>query len=238
MLSRIPLRWMLRQCFECNTGILFSTAALAEAGIDIPTLYPIYQKTKKPILGPSPDIVEQYEAGALPPLRRRSTALGIDVRKKEPGVERKSHAHSLSNGHRHRDRDEKDSFDYVRSEETNDRGDIYNEREHRQVSMPFHALDLLPEQVEDHFDARSPLNDMLAIAKGWWLLELWPVKVFVERKESVTGWEKVVRMNMGRYRAIREIEPKMHWTVQCRMEECGYKVRNKVDENAAWQVAT
>jgi hypothetical protein len=237
MLSRIPLRWMLRQCFECNTGILFSTAALAEAGIDIPTIYPLYQKLKKPLVGPSPDIVEQYEAGALPPLKRRSIALGLDERKKEPDVERKSHGRSYTNGHTNGQHG-RDSFDYVNTDETNNRGDIYNPDLHRSLAHPFHVIDLLPEQVEDHFDARSPLNDMLAIAKGWWLLELWPVKVFVERKESITGWEKVVRMNMGRYRAIREIEPKMHWTVQCRMGECGYQVRNRVDENAVWKVAT
>lgn len=238
MLSRIPLRWMLRQCFECNTGILFSTAALAETGIDVPTIYPVYQRTKRPIVGPSPDLVEQYEAGALPPLRRRSTALGIDSSKKEPGVERKSHGgHNTTNGHVNGNQHEKSSFDYINSEDMNDRGDIYNPLLHHPQPKPFHALDLLPEQVEDHFDARSPLNDMLAIAKGWWVLELWPVKVLVERKESATGWEKVVRMNMGRYRAIREIEPKMHWTVQCRMGECGYKVRNRVDENAVWKIA-
>lgn len=232
MLSRIPLRWMLRQCFECNTGILFSTAALAEAGIDVPTLYPIYQKTKKPIVGPSPDIVEQYEAGALPPLRRRSTALGVEGRRIESGVEKMSNGygngplgHGHLNGHGKKEKYE------------SDRGDIYNEKEYRRATSPIHATDLLPEQVEDHFDARSPLNDMLAIAKGWWVLELWPVKVLVERGDSETGWEKVVRMNLGRYRAIREIEPKMHWTVQCRMGECGYKVRNRVDQNAVWKVA-
>ncbi|KAI7501833.1 hypothetical protein KC347_g9118 [Hortaea werneckii] len=33
-LSQIPLRWMLRQCFECDTGITFHTHRLAEEGID------------------------------------------------------------------------------------------------------------------------------------------------------------------------------------------------------------
>ena len=79
---------------------------------------------------------------------------------------------------------------------------------------------------------------MLAIAKGWWVLEFWPVKVLIERKGSETGWDKVVRMNMGRYRAVREVEPKMHWTVECRMGECGYKVRNRVEKGAVWVVAS
>lgn len=37
-LSQIPLRWMIRQCFECDTGIIFSAAALAEIGLDVSTL--------------------------------------------------------------------------------------------------------------------------------------------------------------------------------------------------------
>lgn len=43
MLSRIPLRWMIRQCFECDTGILFDMARLAEHGLDVATLWPEYR---------------------------------------------------------------------------------------------------------------------------------------------------------------------------------------------------
>ncbi|PWN53608.1 hypothetical protein IE53DRAFT_309913 [Violaceomyces palustris] len=32
-LSRIPLRWMIRQCFECDTGIIFNVHGLWEQGI-------------------------------------------------------------------------------------------------------------------------------------------------------------------------------------------------------------
>ncbi len=34
-LSRIPLRWMVRECFECNTGIIFDACMLQEAGLPI-----------------------------------------------------------------------------------------------------------------------------------------------------------------------------------------------------------
>ena len=189
-------------------------------------------------MGPSPDIVELYEAGTLPPLSRRSTALGVHGRKEEETVKNMSNGHThgaVSNGYSSK----KQQKIHPETEKDDDRGDIYNEREHRRrIDSTIPVADLLPEQVEDHFDARSPVNDMLAISKGWWVLEFWPVKVLVERKQSETGWEKVVRMNMGRYRAIREIEPKMHWTVQCRMGECDYKVRNRVDSNAVWQVSS
>ena len=205
MLSRIPLRWMIRQCFECNTGILFGTAALAEAGIDVPTLWPVYKMPKKPVVGPSPDLFEQYEAGALPPLRRRSTALGVDRDKK------------------------------VQSEGEGEKEIIPN-RVFKELEKRRSKVDLLPEHVEDHFDAMAPINDQLKQAKGWWILEFWPVKLHVLTKSE--QWKKVVGMNLGRYRPIRETEPQMHWTVQMRMDDKAYKIRNRVDKNVLWQVAT
>ncbi|CAL3970510.1 unnamed protein product [Diplocarpon coronariae] len=167
-LSRIPLRWMLRQCFECDTGIRFSTVALARTGLDVPALWP------------------RYAAPPPPPTPATPT-----------------------------------------------------------------PLDLRPEQVEDHFDALCPLNDQLALARLWWALEFWPVKVRVQRREDA-AWEKRVRMNLGRYRAVRELEPKMHWTVATRVREGsgrgpggtgpgkgvdGYRIRNVVDRDARWVIA-
>lgn len=55
-LSQVPLRWMIRQCFECDTGILFNTEMLAEKGLDVHTLYPVYQQLSKPVVGPSPQM--------------------------------------------------------------------------------------------------------------------------------------------------------------------------------------
>lgn len=206
VLSRIPLRWMIRQCFECDTGIIFSAAGLAEIGIDVPTVHPVYKRPGIPIVGPSPDMVEGYEAKLLPPLRRRSTALGIHDERMERC---------------------KREVQRVESQDGEQSGRWETE------------FDLLPEQVEDHFDAMAPINDQLVQAKGWWVLEFWPVKVRVEKKQPKNHekrWEKVVRMNLGRFRAVREMEPKMHWTVQMRMGEKDYKVRNRVDSEAVWGV--
>jgi hypothetical protein len=96
-------------------------------------------------------------------------------------------------------------------------------------------FDMLPEHVEDQFDALAPINDQLVQAKGWWILEFWPVKVRVQKRSD--EWQKVVRMNMGRFRAIREVEPKMHWTVRMRMSDNQYKIRNRMDVGSVWQVA-
>jgi len=39
-LARIPLRWMVRQCFLAETGIMFNSKLLARIGLDPGTLYP------------------------------------------------------------------------------------------------------------------------------------------------------------------------------------------------------
>ena len=39
-LARIPLRWMIRECFKTNTGIMFNTQSFASVGLDPSTLYP------------------------------------------------------------------------------------------------------------------------------------------------------------------------------------------------------
>jgi hypothetical protein len=44
-----------------------------------------------------------------------------------------------------------------------------------------------------------------------------------------------VRMNLGRYRVVQEEEPKLHWTVQQRMLETGYKPQVRMGRGAAWR---
>lgn len=39
-LARIPLRWMIRECFKTNTGIMFHADLLREAGLDPASLWP------------------------------------------------------------------------------------------------------------------------------------------------------------------------------------------------------
>jgi hypothetical protein len=190
MLSQIPLRWMIRQCFECETGILFATAALAKNGIDIGSVWPVYETPRRPVVGPSPMMLEQYEKTQVLKLQKRTAALGVE--------------------------DPMTSGTFMGKEE----------------------IEILPEQVEDHFDALASINDQLVQARGWWILEVWPVTIRVLRKVKERGkWEKVVGMNLGRHRAIRELEPSMHWTVQMRMNEKGYKVRSRVDPEAIWSIA-
>ncbi|KAF8810983.1 hypothetical protein BYT27DRAFT_7134432 [Phlegmacium glaucopus] len=40
-LARIPLRWMIRECFKTNSGILFNIEGMKDIGLDPASLYPV-----------------------------------------------------------------------------------------------------------------------------------------------------------------------------------------------------
>jgi len=188
VLARIPLRWMIRETFRCNTGILYKRDALAETGLDVPSLWPKVQKRQRPSVGPSPAVLELSKHRELPALSRRPFAL----------------KHFTKHG----------NLDYPTSAG---------------------EADLLPEQIEDYFDAMAPMNDQLLQARGWWLGELWPVKIRVQCRTN-DDWTKRLTMNLGRYRAVQDVEPVMHWTVKQRMEEMGYHVKNRCHRRAVWRI--
>jgi hypothetical protein len=52
-LARIPLRWMIRECFLNNTGILFHSAELEELGISPASLWPVVKIPTPPSEGPT-----------------------------------------------------------------------------------------------------------------------------------------------------------------------------------------
>lgn len=49
-LARIPLRWMIRECFIVNTGIQFHREAFKEIGLDPSTLYPFVVPRPPPLV--------------------------------------------------------------------------------------------------------------------------------------------------------------------------------------------
>ncbi|KAF9461525.1 hypothetical protein BDZ94DRAFT_1290707 [Collybia nuda] len=48
-LARIALRWMIRECFKTDTGILFSSEAIKSSGLDPTMLYPTVQPRPAPL---------------------------------------------------------------------------------------------------------------------------------------------------------------------------------------------
>jgi len=48
-LARISLRWMVRECFKANTGIMFHSEKLLDIGLDPTTLYPFVLPRPPPL---------------------------------------------------------------------------------------------------------------------------------------------------------------------------------------------
>ncbi len=48
-LTRIPLRWMIRECFKAGTGIMFYSDKLREIGLDPSSLYPVVLPRPPPL---------------------------------------------------------------------------------------------------------------------------------------------------------------------------------------------
>ncbi|KAI0094239.1 hypothetical protein BDY19DRAFT_880415 [Irpex rosettiformis] len=55
-LARIPLRWMIRQCFLANTGIRFHSELLRNIGIDPDSLYPVVKPRPPPMYATPSDV--------------------------------------------------------------------------------------------------------------------------------------------------------------------------------------
>ena len=58
-LARIPLRWMIRQCFIAKTGIMFHKSTFPKVGLDPDTLYP-------EVLPRSPIILQDRDKHTIP----------------------------------------------------------------------------------------------------------------------------------------------------------------------------
>jgi len=75
-LSQIPLRWMIRQTFNCNTGMIFDTKRLAEEGLDVNDLYPVYNPKQPPTnYSISPALQAKFRQSQLPTVDRRARLL-------------------------------------------------------------------------------------------------------------------------------------------------------------------
>ncbi|KAK5167983.1 uncharacterized protein LTR77_006550 [Saxophila tyrrhenica] len=187
-LAQIPLRWMIRQAFECNTGIVFKTAVLAEHGLDVHTLWPNYRSLSIPDSGPPASMLERYEKGLPPRSIRRGKLVPSD--RHEQG-EQLLHLNSP------------------------------------------HDDDWTPEQLEDYFDALGTVNDQLVQAPNWWILEMLPV----EYKVPTTPGKFVMQMgmNLGRYRGVEDVQPKVHWTVAHRSQQLGYQIQVRTAKDVTWK---
>jgi uncharacterized protein (DUF2235 family) len=232
-LAQIPLRWMIRQCFAANTGIIFKTRKLAEFGLDVHRLWPSYEALSPPSHGPPPSFLDKFESG-LPSREGR----GLSLRPVSPVPTATDNASENKASATSKHRSEK----------------LYA------WHGPGHQ-NWTPEQVEDFYDAMAPINDQLIQAPKWWILEAWPVQYKVPGLEPGTV-ELRTGMNLGRYRGVEDREPNLHWTVRMRerylagignrgseygigaggsngnREEdgAGYQIRVRISRRARWNV--
>lgn len=81
-LARIPLRWMVRECFKTGTGIMFNTEGLRKLGLDPSTLYP-FVTPRPPALQPRSTLIE-----TIPSVPLKERILARFKKQKRHGLEK------------------------------------------------------------------------------------------------------------------------------------------------------
>ncbi|KAJ3573149.1 hypothetical protein NP233_g2619 [Leucocoprinus birnbaumii] len=166
-LARIPLRWMVRECFKLKTGILFDKKMFRYIGMDPSSVWPVVKARPQP--------VSKFSGSPPPPTRAFLTLPG-------------------TNG------------------------------------KPVEDNSFVNEEEEELADAKSRTNDMLDMAKSWWLLELVPQQIRFQKDDD--NWTSKFSVNCGRGRVIpRQSDGiKIHRSVKLRMEQVeGYMPRPKIN---------
>ncbi|CAK5266860.1 unnamed protein product [Mycena citricolor] len=74
-LARIPLRWMIRECFRTNSGIMFDVEGLRQLGLDPDGLYP-YVKPRPPALSGADLRIRAIEPTEAPSAHLENYATG------------------------------------------------------------------------------------------------------------------------------------------------------------------
>ncbi|KAF9449973.1 hypothetical protein P691DRAFT_811324 [Macrolepiota fuliginosa MF-IS2] len=88
----------------------------------------------------------------------------------------------------------------------------------------------ITEEEEELADAKSKINDMLKIAKSWWILELFPQNIRFQRDDDT--WTSKISINQGRGRVIPKQTTegvKIHRSVKMRMDMLDYKPRPRIN---------
>lgn len=246
-LARIPLRWMIRECFECKTGIIFDAVMLQQIGLHVKR-----DKYGQPVLG---DIPRRIPATPPADSAEKKTTFGefisavghlawsaVSAPLKQIGA-----IFSTSM-------------------------DVATHAKHRRQVVParrqeitdYKLRDDIPddyEALEEKKDALSPLFDQLRANWIWVVMEYLPMRIkkqkaIVHEIESVEGYKWIVNMGRGRKIFKHEMEEgmKVHRSVKTRLEagkvfvnghyiprvrpsiKCGKKVEPRTLEYHEWNV--
>ncbi|EUC61649.1 DUF2235 domain protein [Rhizoctonia solani AG-3 Rhs1AP] len=213
-LARISLRWMIRQCFNCDTGIMFHSNLFEDVGLSPETLWPKVLVRPPSITSidqiPNSMSSEYYQPGYT----RHPTLLDTSVPSSPYQLRRATLPDQSTRQYTQLSGRVNPYEPYIpiqwrMGRELRDFGShAWEPRE------PF-----INEEIEDFKDALSPIYDQLSMNWWWWILEFVPIKQVWRKKEK--GWRRVFGINVGGPRVITHQKRKgvnVHRTVKIRME--------------------
>ena len=209
-LARIPLRWMIRECFRTHTGIQFEADKLYEFGIDPHSLYPkvlprgVLESEKKTL----PDTLPRAPPLAQSISSPREVARTMNISMDATLV---GHDSKEADGEESRTSTDSGSGTIVKKRETTlveetleitqesigkDRESHEQERpkeeqhHHQQGEHCSWSRKMCDENLEDIKDAKTKLYDQLKLKKYWWILEYLPFRARVYQTNGTmkTKW--------------------------------------------------
>jgi len=238
--ANIPLRWMVREVFRCNIGVLWDIAKLKKiAGLDVEMLYP---EVVVPI--PRSNSMDSKD-------RIFGNEHGNVVHTNGDGNHHPSHRHQ--HHHRHLDwllrQHNYSSFTTGTILDTGDEEDDGSSAESQPVPRTpnpkdahisgrerVHGMRVYDDNDPELHDAYSKLFDQLAISPVWWVLEFCPVKGKKHIEEDI--WKEHYFVNLGRGRVVPKLSHGMyiHRSVKLRLKKGDYKTKAIYDQEPTWVV--
>ncbi|KAI3606387.1 hypothetical protein WG66_009549 [Moniliophthora roreri] len=191
-LARIPLRWMIRECFRTNSGIMFNVKLLRERlGMDPDALYPEVLERPKPLpIVPGVSVIQTREE--------------VELAKSKPGFF--SWLFGYGSKKEEEEEEEEEENNHHRDRTSSSTSTVVDESEHSET-----------EEQRELADALSPVYDQLSISYFWWFLEVIPLL-----KSTSGSLRTRLGINWAHGRRIPEPMPtesvKVHRSVWMRMQ--------------------
>jgi hypothetical protein len=227
-LARIPLRWMIKETFRCNTGILYQTHHFDEVGLDPHTVWPKVIDTPRPS-------TFTYKPLSEEPANMRSGMRNRGKERERSGFFTPSEVDVAVAANKDKDQDgtnvDGDEAQYATYRTSPEAGielssisnslSTFKSPNAIFISNPTSSkwgsgsqdLTTPPSPIQSHMDemelerldAISQIFDQLSINWFWWILELMPMRTGyqnpVDEEPDVTWFSWMKWMNP------------MHWTV-------------------------
>ncbi|KAJ3488331.1 hypothetical protein NLI96_g2925 [Meripilus lineatus] len=191
-LARIPLRWMVRQCFKTNTGIQFHASLLRSIGMEPATLWPVVQTRP-----------EALTYSSLPHAAQAALIDHVRECSKQPPVSPPVPEESAMPG----------GYTPVVN--------VGYAETPLAVGPDGKTALIMSEEEEDLRDALCPIYDQLSLAPSWWFLELFPMRHREQRDDDhwIGNWS--LNLGRGRKipkRIQRRQEFHVHRSVKIRLD--------------------